>query len=122
MVHRSELLHVLTQGRWTIRNPVRYPIAIKIVRVPDGEAPADIRRSFFGLVLPARKPDAADRPLRILSRNPVLFKEYFAVSAKVIVDLLERDCPLVAAWLVEHAPYIGDKEFAFNAVSVKVLE
>jgi hypothetical protein len=93
-------------------------VSIRIVAVPPGEAPDDVRRAWVGLVLPAAP--AARLPTVGVVTGPRTFLGQFfallrgeltqevgyAVSAAIAVELLTASDPVAAAWWQANTPHL----------------
>ncbi len=79
---------------------------IRIIAIPPGEAPEDVRRAWVGLVLPVAR----------VSRGPHLIRSFgvltgraqltcgYAVPARAALDILARSAPEAAEWWTRNAP------------------
>lgn len=97
---------------------VRYPLAIRIVKVPEGEAPEEVRRHWVGLVLPARNRGAAVES-EILGGGLRSIRENFAVPTTIAVLLLRFQSEDAGDYFIR--TYTG-KELSFGKDEVEVLQ
>ncbi len=93
---------------------------IKIVSVPPGEAPENVRADWVGITLPVKRCNATDvRTLGVMSgpkNNVVAFfvtlfgggqrERGYLVDAATAVDRLERHAPDAAAWWRKETPHL----------------
>ncbi len=108
------------QGRFTSgRRGDRAPKEIRIIAVPPGEAPEEVRRAWVGLVLPLAK----------RTRGPLLARSFgvltgrgqqtygYAVPSRQAVEILSRHAPEAAEWWVQNVPQFlrPDRLFIFHA-------
>jgi hypothetical protein len=94
--------------------------SIRIVNVPDGQAPEYIRRAWVGLVLPlpAGHPPGprAVCTQGVLSRRwrrwlPVFLPqgridEVFLVAGSAAIDVLKKSDPYAAEWWIKNTPHL----------------
>jgi len=114
---------------------------IRIVSLPDGEAPEDIRRAWIGLTLPLMAGDNAPRVIksvggvltmpktkmgewwRIITGRTVR-KTGYCVPATRSIQILEDTNPEAAAWWKKNVPLVNDKQeaFLFNVEACEEVE
>src|SRR5579871_3824738 len=87
-------------GQGTFAPGARRPREIRIIAIPPGEAPEEVRRAWVGLVLPlakrARGPLLA-RGFGVLTGQRELTHGY-AVRSRQAVEILSRHAPEAAEW------------------------
>lgn len=102
---------------------------IRIVEVPSGEAPEEVRRAWVGLILPLAQGETGPRTLHtggvltgprgcLLGWLYVLFgwtkrETGYVVEAKIAIDLLQQKDPTAASWWREHAPHVLLRGYRF---------
>lgn len=108
--------HDVSQGK-----PGTY---IKIVKVPDGEAPEEIRKAWVGLILPCH-PDVGhndDREKGALSCKENARNRYgYAVRQRDAIELLGYKNPAAAQWWKDHGFPQGDDYFSFYHMEVEEI-
>jgi hypothetical protein len=114
--------------------------SVRIINVPPGEAPLEVRKAWVGLVLPlagnrskARKlpivgvltgPKTFFASLLNLLRGQRSFSTGFAVEVQSAVHILERAHPMAAAWWKGNAPHLlrPRKYFVFPAECCELVD
>jgi hypothetical protein len=112
--------------------------SIRIVDVPDGQAPEHIRRAWVGLVLPlpAGHPPGpkAARTRGVLSygwrkwlpgfRSKGRIDQVFLVAGSAAIDVLKKSDPYAAEWWIKNAPHFlqPGRALAFQAHVCKLLD
>jgi len=109
------------------------PRKVRIIAVPPGEAPEDVRRCWVGLELPLAAGESGPRPANsfgVLSgpRTPSESlarvaggesrRQYgYVIDARTAVDILARHAPEAAAWWEREAPHClqPGRKFLFHA-------
>jgi hypothetical protein len=107
---------------------------IRIISLPSGEAPEEVRCAWVGLVLPLAKGFGGPIPLRIMggvltgTRSPWIaqlrswlglyrYRICYAVPVIEAVEILEKGSPEAAGWWRDNTPHLfkPDQLFAFEA-------
>jgi hypothetical protein len=93
---------------------------VRIVAVPPGEAPEQVRRAWIGLELPVTRhtPDAgSSRVEGVLSSQAAYCADGYAVYGGEAVRILAIKDPMAAAWWHSNAPHVvrGGYELVFPA-------
>jgi hypothetical protein len=97
---------------------------IKIVAIPDGEAPEEVRRGWLGCILPC-EPECGHVPMYIegVLSGPKLEKVAgFSVPQEKALAILEQQTPAAAAWFREHGFPRDNKCFRFRREETEVTE
>jgi len=73
---------------------------IRIVRLPEGEAPIEVRKKWVGLVLPCLGVNDLEGSFGVVTGKPENCPAYscFVVSQKEALDILNQSCPEAADW------------------------
>jgi hypothetical protein len=82
---------------------------LRILRVPPGEAPEEIRRAWVGIELPLRRGETQPNPLwsvGVLSQQGPATLTGYAVEGRAAVAALAREAPEAAWWWRTHAPHV----------------
>lgn len=83
-------------------------IRIRVVSVPDGEAPLEIRRAWVGVEFPAlNRTPVAVNGAGVLTATPVGTEWGYIVDANVAVTALAATNPAAAAWWRTNVPNVG---------------
>jgi hypothetical protein len=104
---------------------------VRIIDVPPGEAPEEVRRAWVGLILPVALGEVGPRstPMygvlsgprsylghlwRVLTRHSPRAMQY-VVPVDCALEILEETSPEAAAWWEEHTPHLVGcgKSFGF---------
>jgi hypothetical protein len=93
--------------------------SIRIIDVPDGEAPEDVRRAWVGLVLPLVEGIRQPRVIPVYGVRSFRWKrwipwafhyhttEAFIVNVNAAITVLRKREPDAAAWWIDkHAPLV----------------
>ena len=96
--------------------------SVRIIDVPPGEAPLEIRKAWVGLVLPlaGNRVQARKLPIAGVLTGPKnlfasllrvfggqrSFSTGYAVETRAAIDILEKADPRAAAWWRENAPHL----------------
>jgi hypothetical protein len=94
----------------------------KIVAIPEGEAPPEVRSEWVGLTLPLSRPDQiTTHTIGVLSGQLKPSRIGYLVDGRQAVDILATKAPWAAAWWREQAPHviINDYQLVF---SIEVCE
>jgi len=82
-------------------------VRIRVVSIPPGDAPEDIRRAWVGLVLPIPTSGASTgRTVGVLSGEPEDEPAGFPVDGRVAVEALAKRFPDAAQWWRTHARHV----------------
>lgn len=112
---------------------------IRIVAVPPGEAPLEVRKAWVGLCLPIVDDDSRPRDPRtsgVVTGPKSFFSSLllvlsgrarrvsgYRVDARTAIDILEKHAPDAANWWNAHAPPRGHhRNFVFHAEVCEVVE
>jgi len=71
---------------------------IKIIGIPPGEAPLDIRREWVGLSFPVVGDEARDMPAYGVITGTPIKTDGYVVETSVALNELKKKSPLAAAW------------------------
>jgi hypothetical protein len=74
---------------------------IRIMRLPEGEAPIEVRKKWVGLVLPCLGVNTSEnRGFGVVTGKPDGDSAYsrFVVPQKEALDILNQSCPEAADW------------------------
>lgn len=86
------------------------PVAcVRIVQVPPGEAPEEIRRAWVGLELPLLRGAAEPLPavsVGVLSHQNSAVVPGYAVDGRLAMEALAGRSPEAAAWWQQNAPHV----------------
>ena len=115
--------------------------SVRIIGMPLGEAPQDVRRAWIGLVLPlapGRLQKRATRPaFGVLSGPQSIVAEMiglllgkhvrvtgYAVSSKTALEILSKSAPEATAWWDKNAPRFRrpNQYFLFNAEACQEVD
>src|SRR5438477_12843163 len=113
-------------------------MTIRIVSIPPGEAPEEVRAAWVGLTLPLSRSDrAVDTRIfgvqtgprnRLMARLGTLFRRGtrergYPVDARVAIEILSRHAPSAAAWWREHAAHLlrPGVNFVFNESACELI-
>jgi hypothetical protein len=92
---------------------------VRIVKMPPGEVPEEIRQAWIGLELPIVSSIARDGQglVDVLSNQPVSCGKAYAVDGAEAVRILATAAPDAAAWWRTHAPQVlsGGYQLVFPA-------
>jgi len=112
--------------------------SIRIVDVPEGQAPEHIRRAWVGLLLPlsAGHPSGPKAARghgvlsyrwkkwlpRFLAKSRV--NEVFVVSGTVAIDVLKKSDPYAAEWWIKNTPHLlrRGRALGFQAHVCKLVD
>ncbi|HVV15121.1 MAG TPA: hypothetical protein VHD55_01850 [Candidatus Paceibacterota bacterium] len=90
---------------------------IRITKVPDGEAPLEVRQAWVGLELPCGPicGYGDEPPKGVLSNEPIKKNMYgFDVPQREALEILEASSPEAAAWWRTHGFPEGNDYFVFD--------
>lgn len=94
---------------------------IRIIKVPQGEAPEDVREAWVGLILPCRGKFFAYSS-GVLTGEPVdQEQEDYHVWQDIAITILSKAQPVAAAWWKAHGYPKVSKMFGFHEDEVIVL-
>jgi hypothetical protein len=126
MFNRDTGLHTVQQG------------SIKIIDVPPGKAPEEIRRKWVGLVLPIAPPEKNKSFMQVLLTKPNCYLGIFVesreedfltngayfVSGPDAIAILSISSGSTAKWWCEKAPYFLKPQsgFIFSAACCVVVD
>lgn len=106
-------------------------LAVRIIDVPPGEAPVEVRNAWVGLVLPLSEGRATPRRilvagvksgpkgfiefLRHLLARRLFIREGYEVDVLPALEILEKSNPSAAEWWRQNAPHLlgRRKRFVF---------
>lgn len=93
---------------------------IKIVRLPKGEAPEEVRKAWVGCKLPIT--DFAEFHLaeEVLSRKPRLKKGFF-VHALSALAILKEKSQAAAEWFERNMELTSSNYFCFNEKECEII-
>lgn len=102
------------------------PGRIKIVKVPDGEAPLAVRRAWVGLVLPCHPfmgwPDEGKDRGVISGKEATRNRRGFSVPQDVAIEFLAKKDPDAAKWWREKGFPVKGEFFGFGVDEAEILE
>jgi hypothetical protein len=82
---------------------------LRILRLPPGEAPEEIRRAWVGMELPLRRGETEPRTLQsvgVVSQQGPEVTTGYTVDGRRAVAALASQVPEAAAWWRENAPHV----------------
>jgi hypothetical protein len=82
---------------------------LRIVRLPPGEAPEEIRRAWVGIELPLRRGESEPslhQTVGVLSQRGFKTTVGYVVDGRRAIRSLDSQLPAAAAWWREHAPHV----------------
>jgi hypothetical protein len=92
---------------------------VRIVALPPGEAPEEVRRAWIGLELPVTSVPGGSRQgvVGVLSHRPAGHCDGYAVEGADAVRILAGKAPEAAAWWCRHAHHVltGGYQLVFPA-------
>lgn len=96
---------------------------IRITKVPDGEAPLEIRKAWVGLELPSHPicGYATESGKGVLSNEPVQNRCEVDVPQREALEILAAKDPQAAAWWNAHGYPQGDRWFSFAREEVEII-
>jgi hypothetical protein len=107
----TTVLVVVFAGRaWTNRTVAH----LRILRIPPGEAPEDIRRAWVGVALPLSQCESTPRQketMGVLSNQEEGTATGYAVGGRKAVNALETQAPDAASWWRENASHVLAKGY-----------
>ncbi len=90
---------------------------VKVIKVPEGEAPLPVREAWIGAVFPASGPDEHLAEGVVTGENaPPRLRFSYSAPQSSALEALERLNPTAAAWFREHLLLSSD--FIFGADEV----
>ncbi len=102
-------------------------VHVRIVAVPPGEAPEEVRRAWVGLELPLAVGETGPRDgwtYGVLSAAPAGVRNGCAVDGRIAVTLLAETDPSAADWWRSNAPHVlaGGYQLVFPAEVCEPVE
>ena len=93
---------------------------IRIISIPDGEAPESVRREWVGLELP-HLGQASGMIHGILSKRSHGVQSYWGVPQDEAIRILEQRSPDAARWFREHGFPAPGMIFTFQSSEVQYI-
>ncbi|MDO8510070.1 MAG: hypothetical protein Q7S15_00405 [bacterium] len=99
---------------------------IRIIKIPAGEAPLEVRRAWVGLELPCDPvcgyPDSGSE-IGVVSKEPLRFNRYgYSVPQAEAIAILVRHAPAAAAWWRDHCfPRAEGTCFGFGEDEAEII-
>lgn len=93
---------------------------IRIIKVPEGEAPLQVRKKWIGLVLPVVAVSSHDCR-EILSNTKVNRGLHYTVPKDLAIVALEQQHPHAANWWKSHSPATEGSALAFYLDEAEVV-
>ena len=88
---------------------------IKIVEVPDGEAPLEVREKWVGAILTCVRVDTMEHALGVVSHRPSPSRRnVWIVPQEEAISALEKIAPEAAKWWRENGYPRGGGGFTFG--------
>ena len=96
---------------------------IRITKIPDSEAPEDIRKAWIGLVLPCAKTTGfwGIREFEVLTDNACQSRRGFYVPQNLAIKILEQTAPKAASWWRAHGFPKPCEGFTFGEDEAEVV-
>ena len=97
---------------------------IKIIRIPEGEAPEEIRKEWVGCELPVYGYPKEEQTKEILS-GTLRLKKGFLVPVPSALNILRKKSQVAAKWFEDHvSPPLDsiDYCFLFNEEECKIID
>jgi hypothetical protein len=96
---------------------------IRITKVPDGEAPLEVRKAWVGLELPCGPicGYAAESGKSVLSHEPTPNRYEVDVPQREALEILAAKDPQATAWWYAHGFPQGDDWFNFAREEVEII-
>lgn len=97
---------------------------IRIVKVPEGEAPLEVRKKWVGLVLPCLGINTkSEKGYGLVSNNPTLIGPYrlLVVPQKEALDILRQSSPEAVRWFEKNGYPEEGMSFGFCENEVQLI-
>ena len=99
--------------------------SFRIVSIPRGQAPEDIRKEWIGVVLPLKgsfNPDEGARE-RTFSLERQQARSFVTVPVKTALEELAKKSQTAAQWFYKNLPeFWFNRDFSFGADEVQIPE
>ena len=97
---------------------------IKIIKVPDGEAPEEVRKAWVGLILPLAFTDNIKgyvKEVGLVSQEFLPERDIVAVPGLAAIYILEKNDPDAAKWFIQQGIPKKIRFLTFSIDEVKIL-
>ena len=99
--------------------------SFRIISIPQGGAPEEIRKEWIGIVLPLKKllsPDEGsyEYNLKVRRQQP---RSFVTVPVRTALEKLTKKSRVAAEWFYVNLPYLWlDRDFCFGVDEVEIFE
>ena len=91
---------------------------VKVIKVPSGEAPEDVRREWVGLTLRAIDEPDSCQEMGIVNLEDIPPRQHVHVPAGAAFEVLAQKSPGAAAWFRRHVPPDVNINFGLDEVEI----